>query len=1095
MNTKDIPRKANRVLYLITVSLLLIFVRVWYLQTIGKPEHVKRARAPRERTLHLKPMRGAIFDRFGLPLAINKVQYNACVYFNPIREIPSVRWLDGKKMHVRRQYIASLCDKLAKELDLSVQDIEDLIYSRAAIFPNTPYAIKTDIDERTYARLKMLEKDFPGLVAECSQVRAYPQGKVGSDVIGYLGAINQYQSRTLSEKLKELESFVKAREAGLPVFLPKGFKTAQSVRQAYAVLKKQAYSINTLVGRAGIERQYDQELRGVFGKQGVELDVKGQLVRKLPGKEPPIAGNTMTLSLSAELQAYAEELLALSEKVRDDNFSTAGKNHTTIRGPWIKGGAIVALDPSSGEVLTCANYPRFDPNDFIKKSNKISQWLETPNYIAKLWDGNESLEKEVFKKSYLLQTEPLTWPTYLDMVLAKHSRVKQALLSIKNLSISFQIQEWVDYLLHFSGQDHVSTLINALYPKSPLAKGESLEPLVIEKLKSHPSTTQIQARLNTYLKNLEHNDDKLLFLDLLRLNANRDSFSPPLIELVGSFTLENHRATNQAASRLLSQLEKAAKKLFHENEFANWRRENFTAYLKEKRAVEKAQHSHARPYLDYLLKEESKQFKAFWHTHRYTLLSAILHKSPDALSSQLIPYYRKLKVSLDTDIELLKNRLDLIGKESGFTYLKTLLPFEDLSAPLWGKYRNVKSKHGQSTLKDLAAAFYPPTSFGYGTSHAYRRSSPPGSVFKIVTAYAALKQMCEENKTHNLNPMTLFDETSASSILGRFANGAPIPRRYKGGQIPRSHGRIGKVDLLTAIERSSNVYFSILAGDYLKSPSDLLNAAIDLGYGKKTGIDLPGEYAGILPTDLIDNKTGLYSFAIGQHTFDGTPLQTAVMLSTIANGGDVLKPHLYKKLSGSQLTTDKNPLQANDHYPYQAPLKSVGVHFPLFTKTLKQNSKSTDENPQTMLINKIFMPDKLCQTLIEGMHRVVNGDMGSARSSRIKALYQQLGWKETYNKIQPSLCGKTSTPEFFYKPTLEKETPPLKCKHAWFGGISFTEDKKPELVVVVYLRFADYGKEAAPIAALIVKKWRELCQKHQIQATAENIRSSDANHL
>ena len=617
MSAKDIPRKANRVLYIITVSLLLIFVRVWYLQTVAKPEHIKRARAPRERTLHLKPMRGAIYDRFGLPLAINKVQYNACVCFNPIREIPSVRWIDGKKAYARKQYIESLCKQLAKELLLPIQDIEDLIYSRAAIFPNTPYIIAADIDERTYARLKMLEKDFPGLVAECSQVRAYPQGKVGSDVIGYLGAINSYQTRALSEKLEALESFVKAREAGLPVFLPKGFKTAQDVKQAYTVLKKQAYSINALVGKAGIERQYDQELRGIFGKQGVELGVKGQLIRKLPGRQPPIAGKTMTLSISAELQAYADELLALSEKIRDNNFSAAGKDHTTIRGPWIKGGAIVALDPNSGEVLTCANYPRFDPNDFIKASNKISQWLETSTYIAKIWDGLEPLEKEVFEKKYISKTEPLTWPTYLDMILAKHSSVKRALLSIKTLSTSFQIQEWIEYLLHFSGQDHISTLINALYPTAPLAKGETLEPPVIEKLKSHPSTAQIQARLDTHLKRIEHNDDKLLFLDLLRLNANRDLFTPSLVELIGSLSLEKHRLTNQAVSRMLSKFKESVKTLFHENEFARWRQENFTAYLKEKRANEKAKHLHARPYLDYLIKEETQQFKEFWHSHRY----------------------------------------------------------------------------------------------------------------------------------------------------------------------------------------------------------------------------------------------------------------------------------------------------------------------------------------------------------------------------------------------------------------------------------------------------------------------------------------------
>ena len=60
--------------------------------------------------------------------------------------------------------------------------------------------------------------------------------------------------------------------------------------------------------------------------------------------------------------------------------------------------------------------------------------------------------------------------------------------------------------------------------------------------------------------------------------------------------------------------------------------------------------------------------------------------------------------------------------------------------------------------------------------------------------------------------------------------------------------------------------------------------------------------------------------------------------------------------------------------------------------------------------------------------------------------------------------------------------PPIKCKDVWFGGISFLPSKEkeeePELVVVVYLKFGDYGKEAAPLAGQIITKWRELCEKH-----------------
>ena len=107
---------------------------------------------------------------------------------------------------------------------------------------------------------------------------------------------------------------------------------------------------------------------------------------------------------------------------------------------------------------------------------------------------------------------------------------------------------------------------------------------------------------------------------------------------------------------------------------------------------------------------------------------------------------------------------------------------------------------------------------------------------------------------------------------------------------------------MRAIETSSNPYFSLLAAEYLKDPEDLIRAAKEFGYGEKTKITLPGEIAGNVPQDVVTNRTGLYATAIGQHTLVTTPLQTALMLGAIANGGKLLEPKIVSLVAGKSFS-------------------------------------------------------------------------------------------------------------------------------------------------------------------------------------------------
>ena len=1019
MNSKEIPRLANRVLYFVTLSLLLIFVRVCYLQTSAREDHVAKARAPRQRIRIEKPTRGAIFDRFGLPLAINQIQYNAAICYAPLRDLSRLN---------RKDQIEQLSHFLASELDMDAQFIEDRIHSRAALFPNTPYVIASDISEQTFARLKVREHQFPGLIAQCDGKRTYPQGKVAGSVIGYLGAISESQYLKIARELSDLKDFLAQREEGIPACLPKGFENVQEVRDRYQKLKQQAYTINDMAGRSGIEAYSDHLLRGMCGKQPVEVDVRGQIIRKLPGAHTACPGTSLTLTLSAELQAFAEALLAKSEKIRDDNFANAGAEHHKFTAPWIKGGAIVAMIPQTGEIVACASYPRLNPNDFIDKNAAIHKWLETPAQRCAIWDGKQPLEKEYCTAKWTTVTEPLTWQAYLNRILSKKSAIHTRLAKVHSLKNAFRIIESAEMALHLSGQNDMAAVIHTLKPQD----------------------SALHQSLYQDLKSLVHTSDKVLFLDLLRLIADKEKFSENLIEHVGYQSLATYRALNQAANRLLAQLKTQEAQRYHETTFAKWRETHFADYLKEKRREEKKR---AKPYLDYLIAIEQEQFATHWQIVKHAMLNDYIRSSdhPDA--------------------QLLQKYLQYLPEDLALEYLKTQRSADELSAPLWGQYRLLR----KDTLKDLALAFYPKTAFGFAKSHAYQQSAPPGSIFKIVTAYAALKA------TNGQPPLTLYDESS-KTMMGHFMNGKMIPRIYKGGRIPRSHAHIGKVDLQAALERSANVYFSILASDVIKEPVDLLNAAKDCGYGKKTGIDLPGEYAGSLPIDLRDNRTGLYSFAIGQHAFDGTPLQSAVMLATLAGHGQLKAPHLLKKSAGLKLLNE-SPLQSRT-YPFKKSLQSIGIHFSLFTEASPQRTHQTtiaaipEERTIPLTLN-------MRNQIFDSLHRVVNGPFGSARPNRIKALYQNPSWMRSYLSVKNSLIGKTSTAEFRYHPTLDRGSDPITCKHIAFGGISFKSKSinqrfsEPELVIIVSLPFGDYGKEAAPLAALIVEKWRKLVDAHE----------------
>ena len=456
----DIPHKANRILNLILLAFLLILIRVWYLGFIQQEYHHHQARKPKRKSVIQKIERATIRDRFNIPLSQNKIGYNATIRYADLREIPSHRWKKNEKgvkvkELIRAPYISSLANLLSKELSMDPQTIEDIIYAKASLFPHTPFILKEGLSEKEYYRIRMLQKDWRGVEAERVSQRVYPLHKTACDIVGYMGAINPKEYLQIAEEIKVLQEYIKKRELGEIAFLPLGYDNPFEVRNRLKILQEKAYTINDQIGKTGVEEFCDELLRGSHGKLLYEMDPKGNILRELPGTKKGISGQRVFLAISAELQEYAEELLAQHESFRDVKD---GNGKIAPGTPWIKGGAAVALNPKTGEVLALASYPRFDPNDFIpaqtqelkkEKQEAICRWFENESHVRDVWNGKVPLIREIYcqnEKKWSEESQKLTWEYFLSTILAPGQSLEKAFINIGTVKNAYLIQKHFEAL-------------------------------------------------------------------------------------------------------------------------------------------------------------------------------------------------------------------------------------------------------------------------------------------------------------------------------------------------------------------------------------------------------------------------------------------------------------------------------------------------------------------------------------------------------------------------------------------------------------------------------------------------------------------------
>ncbi|MDO8887888.1 MAG: penicillin-binding protein 2 [Hydrogenophaga sp.] len=190
--------------------------------------------------------------------------------------------------------------------------------------------IRTRLTDEEVARFTVQRYRFPGVEVRARLLRQYPNGETASHVIGYIGRINQREKESIADWAEEDQANYRGTE---------------------------------YIGKLGAEQSFEQTLHGTTGFERVETSAGGRAVRSL-ANTPATPGDTVVLSIDIQLQKLIEDMF--------------GERR----------GALVAIDPRSGEVLAFVSKPTFDPNLFV-------EGIDVDNWRAL----NESLDKPLLNRA------------------------------------------------------------------------------------------------------------------------------------------------------------------------------------------------------------------------------------------------------------------------------------------------------------------------------------------------------------------------------------------------------------------------------------------------------------------------------------------------------------------------------------------------------------------------------------------------------------------------------------------------------------------------------------------------------------------------
>ncbi len=257
--------------------------RMYYLQVLESKRYTVLANENRISLRLLPPPRGRIVDRHNVPMAINVQNFRIVIVREEAKDIDQ------------------MLTRLSQLVEVSEHDRKRVLREARRRRAFVEITVRENLSWEEVSRIEVNAPDLPGIRVDVGQTRHYPFGGNAAHVLGYVAAVSE-RERT-----------------GDPLLDQPGFR----------------------IGKNGIERQYDTNLRGSAGNAEVEVNALGRRIRELPGRKEAKPGEDVRLTLDAGLQDF------VAKRIKDK-----------------RRGSVVVMDTKTGDVLAMASTPFFDPSSF-----------------------------------------------------------------------------------------------------------------------------------------------------------------------------------------------------------------------------------------------------------------------------------------------------------------------------------------------------------------------------------------------------------------------------------------------------------------------------------------------------------------------------------------------------------------------------------------------------------------------------------------------------------------------------------------------------------------------------------------------------------